>query len=943
MSAGTQGIVGRGAELRLVEEFLDEAGGGPAALLLEGEVGIGKTALWQQAVAAAAGRSYRVLSCRPAAAEAQLAYAALGDLLEEVRDDTLAELPAPQRRALEVALLRAEPGERQPLPRAVALGLLGALRALARPGPVLVAVDDVQCLDPPSASALAFAARRLEGERVGLLLAWRLEGAEEVPLDLDRALPEGRLRRARIEGLGRAELERLLGARLGAPLPRRTLASLHRMSGGNPFFALEIGRAVLERGDPPTPADDLPVPASLQELVGDRLARLAGPALEATQVAAALSRPTVALVEAAGGGPGPLEAAVRAGVVELDGERVRFAHPLLASVAHAQLTPGRRRRLHARLAEILDDPEERGRHLALAADRPDAAVAAALDEAARRARARFAPGAAAELWEQARRLSPPGAGEQARRRGIEAAERHFEAGEVERARALLEEVVAESPPGRERAHALARLGWVRAHRESFGAGAEVFAAALAEHADDAALRVEVELGLAWCTHATATVPAAEAHARTALELAEALGDPTLLAGALSHLAFLESVRGAGVALARIERATALGHAPEWSQILGRPDWVHALLLEWAGELGAARSRFEALYREAVDRGDEHALPVVLFQLARVELLSGDWDRAAAHAAQCHRTTVQVGLESERPFSLVIEALVDAHLGRAERARAKIAEGLALARGVGTQAAEFELLAARGFLELSLGDAAAADATLCGLAERVEATGFGEPALFRFHGDAVEAKVALGRRDEAGALLDELDLLAAVPGRSWARTVAARCRGLLDAAGGDLDGAYGALQRALELHDRLDEPFERARTLLVLGNVRRRDRQKRAAREALGGALEIFERLGATLWAGRARQELARVGGRAPAAGLTPTEERVARLVASGRTYREAADALFISPRTVQWNLSKVYRKLGVRSRAELAARLPAEPGSRGGGEEPEAAGRRVPR
>src|SRR5919198_2628582 len=146
MSAGTHTIVGRRAELRQVEEFLDAAGPGPAALLLEGEVGIGKTALWQQALPAATGRSYRVLACRPAAAEAQLAYVALGDLLDEIPDGALAELPGPQRRALEVALLRAEPGERQPLPRAVALGLLGVLRALARAGPVLVAADDVQRL-----------------------------------------------------------------------------------------------------------------------------------------------------------------------------------------------------------------------------------------------------------------------------------------------------------------------------------------------------------------------------------------------------------------------------------------------------------------------------------------------------------------------------------------------------------------------------------------------------------------------------------------------------------------------------------------------------------------------------------------------------------------------------------------------------------------------------
>jgi DNA-binding CsgD family transcriptional regulator len=221
---------------------------------------------------------------------------------------------------------------------------------------------------------------------------------------------------------------------------------------------------------------------------------------------------------------------------------------------------------------------------------------------------------------------------------------------------------------------------------------------------------------------------------------------------------------------------------------------------------------------------------------------------------------------------------------------------------------------------------------------VRTAGFGEPALFRFHGDAIEAKVALGRRNEAQALLEELEQLGAALGRTWVLTIASRCRGLLNAARGDLDASYRALERALRLHDHLGEPFERARTLLVLGGVQRRDRKKRAARESLGRALGVFDDLGATLWAGRARAELARVGGRAPAAGLTPTEERIAALVASGQTYREAAAALFISPKTVQWNLSKIYRKLGVRSRAELAARLLAERDAHGRGDDPDPSG-----
>jgi AAA ATPase domain len=295
--AGPRAIVGREPELRRVEGFLDAVAAGPVALVVEGEVGIGKTALWRHGLEAAAGRSYRVLSCRPIDTEAQLAYTALGDLLVEVPDAILGELPGPQRHALEVALLRAEPEERQSLPRAVALGLLGVLRALARGGPTLVAVDDVQWLDQPSRSALAFVARRLTDERVGLLVARRLEGEPGVPLDLDRALPAGRLHRLEVGSLAVAELDRLLAARLPTPLPRRTLLRLHRVSGGNPFFAQEIALAILRNGAQDAPTEELPVPASLQGLLHDRLALLAPPALEAVQTVAALSRPTVALVD----------------------------------------------------------------------------------------------------------------------------------------------------------------------------------------------------------------------------------------------------------------------------------------------------------------------------------------------------------------------------------------------------------------------------------------------------------------------------------------------------------------------------------------------------------------------------------------------------------------------------------------------------------------------
>ncbi|HSB86098.1 MAG TPA: LuxR C-terminal-related transcriptional regulator, partial [Ilumatobacteraceae bacterium] len=276
--------------------------------------------------------------------------------------------------------------------------------------------------------------------------------------------------------------------------------------------------------------------------------------------------------------------------------------------------------------------------------------------------------------------------------------------------------------------------------------------------------------------------------------------------------------------------------------------------------------------------------------------------------------------SERPYACTIEALVGAHLGAADSALAMIAEGLELTKRFGVIPARLELLSTRGFIELSLGRNEDADRTLTELAAAAEDSGLLEPALFRYHGDAIEAKIALGRLDEAATVVDRVDELAATLQRPWLALIAGRGRGLLQAARGGLDDACHALETVLA-HDRTGQPFERARTLLAFGSVQRRHRQKRGARDALVAAHDTFAALGATLWVGKAAAELARVGGRPPVAGLTPTELQIAELIAAGRTYREVAAELFISPKTVQWNLSKIYRKLDIRSRAELPGRL----------------------
>ena len=923
-------VGGREAEIDSVHDFLEAVPRGPIALLIEGVIGIGKTTLWREGIAEAVEQRLQVLTSRPVEAEIALPFSVLGDLLGDVPDAALGRLPDPQREALEVALLRAgtKPGGLQR--RAVALGVLGAMRVLAEDTPLVLAIDDAQWLDPPSADALAFAARRLRDEPIGFLLARRAPASEDSRLELEAALDSDRSTRLVVGPLDLRSLDRLLRAQLGKQFLRPALVELERVSGGNPFFALELGRALLTRDVSPAPGEPLPVPATLNELVQERLAGIPTEAREAALIVSALSRPTVELVvAAAGGGSGEaaLEKAEAAGVLEVAGGRVRFSHPLLASVVYAETPPARRRELHARLAEIVDDPDEHALHLALAASGPDAQVAATVEDAARRARARGAPQAAAELWDRARMLSPldDAAGW---RRAIEAGECHLEAGDTDRARLLLEEVVARLPPGRERALALTRLAWVRVFGQGFHGSEDLFREALAEIGDDPALHIEIERGLAWSIHVTRDVAEAEPHARTALELAERLGEPSVLASALADMAFFQAIRGRGIPTALIERARELEDpADEWRSIFGRsrPAWIQGMLLEWAGDLDAARSTLTALRDTVLARGDEHTLGYVAHHLGRVECLAGNLELASRYADECVEITVQTAQEEPRAFALTIKALVDAHLGRVAEARAATDEGLPLALEMGVLPAHLEMLAIRGFLEFSLGDATEAHRFLGSLPRAVAEAGFGEPALFHFHGDAIETLVALGEHDAATALLAELEEQAGATGRVWAFTIASRCRALLSAAAGDSDAASASLDRALELHEQLHEPLERGRTLLVRGTLERRNRKKRPARESLTQALEVFDELGARLWSERARAELKRIGGRAPATPgvLTPTEERVAALVAAGGTYREVADALFISPKTVQWNLSKIYRKLGVRSRAELAAKLAA--------------------
>jgi DNA-binding CsgD family transcriptional regulator len=918
-------LIGRDDELRSAERFLDSISGGAAALVFQGEAGAGKTSLWEAALAAASERGCIVLAARPAEAEASFAYAALGDLLRPHGDAT-GHLPRPQRRALEIALFLAEEADEAPDQQAVALAALGVLGRLAESAAVLVAVDDVQWLDAASAAVLRYLTRRLGTLPVGLLLTVRAPPDQPPPLGLERSLPEERLVSLGLGPLSEGAIQRLLRTRLQLVPPRPTLHRLHALSGGNPFFALELGRALiagslrLERGER--------LPVSLEGLVNDRLATLGELPHRALAAAAALTQPEVGVVESAvDGGEAALAEAADAGVVELIDGRVRFTHPLLASGAYASTDPAERRQLHARLARLVSDPEERARHLALACHGPDEGVARELDAAAARAEGRGAPTAAAELYERAARLTPADSTEALHRRSSDAAYCLFQSGDSRRARGLLESVTAALPPGAQRTRALIRLARVRSYDDDQRAAAALFEQAIVEAGDDDALRDAAREGAAATLfRLRERLPEAVEHAAAAARSARERGDEALAAEALGSRLLAEAALGRPEAPATLDAALALQDATEHRRVLSRPLFCAGVFWLWIDELDRARDAFQRLDRACREMGDESSLPYVLVMLVQVECVAGELAAAVRHAGEGLALTQQSGQETLGAYLLALRATADAVAGDADHARERAARALSVAGRTSGRPAEQFARAALGQLELSLGRSAAADEALRPLSAFVRAEGIAEPGAIRFVPDHIESLIGTGSVGDAAHLLEWYEENAERLGRGSALAAAARCRGLLGATAGELEQAVVELERGLAFHGRAAIPLEHGRTLLALGSVHRRAKRKRAAREALAAALELLEGMGAGAWAQRARSELARIGGRAPSSGaLTPTEQRVAGLVAEGLATKQVAAALFVSPKTVEGHLSRIYTKLGIHSRGELAHRLVERP------------------
>jgi DNA-binding CsgD family transcriptional regulator len=912
-------IVGRERELAAVVQFLDLTSAEACALVIDGEAGIGKTTIWREAVRLARERAFWVLEARPAQSEAKLSYAGLADLIGTVFEETRTVLPPVQQRGLAAALLRGDADETAD-PRATATGLVGILSALAAEAPVAVAIDDLHWLDPASQQALAFAVRRLPA-RVGLLLTRRVEREEPLPLGLERALTPERVDSVAPGPLSLAALHHLLRDTLGTSLPRPLLTRVAAVSGGNPFFAIEIARALVAASGDRAAGEPLAIPRNLEELVADRVHGLSEAARRAALVAAALSRPTATAVTEAfaaeGDGRAALLEAEEAGVLVFEQDRVRFAHPLLASVIYGSASVQRRRLVHERLATVVGDREERARHLALSTSKPDEAVAAELEHAGTQAANRGAPQAAAELFEAARRLTPMGGLEELTRRALGQASALLAAGDVEGAGTIAQHE-AGSPVAALRAQALyllAEVAWI----SGTSSPREFFEAALAAAPEDRDLAARIYPKLvSFTTHdPTRSV----AYAEAAMQRLSPARHPAALAQVAFDCFWAE---------------LGLGHGPRWElfgqwralEVKAGPEAPKTPLpLIFFGaidDFDEARARYvveEQWYRE---RGEDLWRAERLAHLSVAQLRAGRWDVAERSVEEaCDVLAEHLGKPGPWGAAFRIRSLIDAHRGQTARARATLVPFIETAERAGLATWEALGLSTLALIDFVDGDHRGVDQSLARMRQRLESMGFREFAPDRSEPFHIESLVALGELDRARGVLARLEERGRVFPRLWITVTLPRAWALVLAAEGDAGAALAALD-GLDLEAASKLPFELGWTLLVRGRLHRRVRQKRAAADALAASLAIFEQIGATPWGANAQAELGRVGLRRAPDQLTATERRVAELAAAGLTNREVASRAFMSPKTVQANLARVYRKLGISSRAELGARMANE-------------------
>ncbi|MFJ7076808.1 AAA family ATPase [Streptomyces sp. NPDC098781] len=915
-------VIGREELFTAAREQLGRGG----SVLLHGPAGIGKSTVLRALAGEYGGAARTVLRCSPTESESHLPFLALADLLGLVLDEVSDRLPTAQLTALEAALTGRGESTLQRDGLALRLAVLSALRALADAGPVLVVADDLQWLDPASAELLGFAARRLGDTPVRMLCAVRTEG-EEYDRHL-RASPPDTLA-VRLGPLSRAQLSALLENRGFTGLPRSTVRDIHRTSGGNALFALELGRALAENATPPRPGEPLPVPTSLRALVLNRLEMLSDQARRTLLVASAGARPTLALLHAAGRDNAEAETAQAAELgllaTEPEGPAVRFAHPMISAALYAEAPAQERRAAHAALSTAAFDPIERARHLALATTGTDPEVAARLAEAATLARDRGAPSVAAQLSLLAARHTPADGTPNPDVVRLTAVEDAITAGELDLARDIAREVLARTAVPAERVRA-----WIAVIETAGHAMTEVdsiFPQALADAGEDPELLALVHYQLTWrALLVEGDFDEAREEAGYAAELAARAGDRYTELLALALKAQIETLMGHSDAPATIRRALEEPQDPRVACHHNGAGYSRFRWLIMSDQLPEARAVVTALLREVRRHGWVESEVHFLRGVAETELHSGHCGRALDLARESLRLARDTGIGEVA--SAVLTSLAEAAGGEVDIALALAREAVEHAEEVGDQMYVSRALAALGHAQLVAGDTEAAVRSLRRVREVEQGLGITDPARGRWHGDLAEALVRCGELAEAQDVIDVTRELALRLDRESVLAVLDRAEALVRAARGQRDAALVQLTSAQDRLGKLGYGLEEARAAFALARLH----TATAGPASYDEAARLFRRCRALPWLRQVEAATALPAPEAPPApaaappgldGLASMERQVAALVMEGATNREIAARLYISVKTVEATLTRVYRKLGIRSRVDIV-RLAAE-------------------
>ena len=913
-------MLGRAQEQRRLHELLERArAGSGGALIVTGEPGVGKSILLSFALETAREQGFTTLSTSGSEFESELPFAGLQQLLAPMTE-RIDELAAPRAAALRGALGLADANTDDRL--AIYLAASDLVSAAALEAPVLVSVDDLHWLDGASRDAILFLARRATGAAIAVLAGVRSELVEA-------------WERSPVEQLVVPGLDEAAGVTLAydtrshlAPAVARELWMATR---GNPLALVEIAPLLSDeqaRGHAPLP-QPLPTGSRLQQVFTRQLAQMPDPSRRMLLLAAASHTGRADVVRAAGRAleidADALDPAESARLIAIREGVVAWRHPLLrAAIYHGAEGP-ERRAAHRALAqaggeERLDD--HRAWHLAAAAVEPDESIAEALEQLGERAGARGALSTTVRALHQAASLTPDD--EPRSRRLLAAAEAATALGSWNEATAMIAEAEARSDSPLLRAQAtrvLARVELLKGLPEA--SHARLVRAAESVKDLNPALAATMTAEAVVAHMASGRWDAYRDTATRALELGRAVGGVIEAVAGLAlgslHLAAGETATG----LELFERYENVVWEPAlWYQapeIIG----MYAFCQIWIERFDAADRLLSELLRSARRSGAVRAIPYPLAVQANLNFRRGRWHDALGEATEAVALSRELLDGAVLANNLGFLVQIEAALGRLDAAREHGAESLRLCETLSLGAVAPHTLQGLAILDLGEADYESALGRLERIGSDV-AAGENEPGLSMWRAYAVEAYARVGNAEAARALLGDLDHFADATGRAIGRAHAARCHGLL-APDDEIEGHFEA---ALRWHGKAELPFPRAWTQLCYGERLRRAQRRAAARTQLAAAADTFRTLGAASWLRRAEAELAAAGARRRAPHgptgweeLTQQERRVAELIIDGATYREAAQELFLSTRTIESHLRQIYRKLGVRSRTELTRRL----------------------